>query len=82
LALQTALISAAVMQLAYTTKHKDLIPFGIGFVLITMGEFFKALGAEFLASGAILDIFASIALFFWLWQYLVIRFGLKKRFKF
>jgi len=77
LALQAALISAAVIQLSYTTKHKDLIPFGLGFVLVTIGEFFQGLGKEFAVSGAILYIFASISLFFWLWQYLVIRFNLK-----
>jgi len=81
LSLQAALISAAVLQLAYTTKHRDLIPFGMGFVLITIGEFFQVLGAEFGVSSAILYIFASISLFAWIWQYLIIRFNLSRKFK-
>jgi hypothetical protein len=80
LSLQAALISAAVLQLAYTTKHKDLIPFGLGFVLVTIGEFFQTLGVEFVISGAILYLFASISLFFWIWQYLTIRFNLKVKY--
>lgn len=79
LSLQGALITAAVLQLAYTTKHRDLIPLGIGFILIAIGEFFQAIGAEFVASGAILYIFASISLIFWIWQYLIIRFNLARK---
>lgn len=81
LSLQSALISISVLQLAYTIKHRDLIPFGLGFILITIGEFFQSLGEEFAASGAILYIFASISLFFWIWQYLVIRFNLSRKLK-
>ena len=73
LALQAFLVSVSTFQLAYTTHHKDLIPFGVGFVLVAIGEFFLSLGENFLAASAIIFILASAYLFYWLWQYLVIR---------
>ena len=83
LTIQSALIALTTLALAYVTKHKDLIPLGVGFVLITAGHFFYALeqlrGFEGLGvTGSFLNIFASISLFVWLWQYLIIRFNLGK----
>ena len=82
LALQAFLISITVLQIAYFTKHKDLVPFEVGIVLVTIAEFFYFLdetGAYGITrtSGDFLYIFASIAFFYWLWQYLVIRFNLR-----
>lgn len=79
LTLQAILIAAATLQLAYTTKHRDIIPFAIGFVLIAIAEFFYSLktkegfeGME--TAGDFLYLFAAAALFSWLWSYLKIRF--------
>lgn len=84
LAIQSLLITILVLELAYTTKHRDLIPFGAGFLLATTAEFFYYLenikGFENIAlAGSFLYIFAAICLFYWLWGYLVIRFNLKKK---
>jgi len=84
LAIQAALIAITVLQIAHTTKHNDLIPFGVGFVLIACAEFFYFLQRtknfeEIALAGDFLYVFASIALFYWLWQYLVIRFNLGKK---
>src|SRR3990167_499423 len=84
LAVQASLVAATVLNLAHVTKHNDLIPFGVGFVLIACAEFFYFLertkNFEGIAqAGTFLYIFASITLFYWLWQYLVIRFNLGKK---
>ena len=84
LAIQASLVAVLVLRLAHVTKHNDLIPFGVGFVLIAAGEFFYALQKQtalgnLQTAGDFLYIFASIALFWWLWQYLVIRFNLVKK---
>ena len=84
LAIQASLVAVLVLRLAHVTKHNDLIPFGVGFVLMAVGEFFYTLKKQTMlgnlqTAGDFLYIFASIALFYWLWQYLVIRFNLKPR---
>ena len=84
LAIQASLVAVLVLRLAHVTKHNDLIPFGVGFVLIATGEFFYALKKQttlgnLQTAGDFLYIFASIVLFYWLWQYLVIRFNLGKK---
>ncbi|OGD94027.1 hypothetical protein A2697_00850 [Candidatus Curtissbacteria bacterium RIFCSPHIGHO2_01_FULL_41_44] len=81
LSVQGALISTTTLALAKITKHNDLILFGLGFVLITIGKFFSYLEntlgvANMALSASILYILAAITLFYWLWQYLVIRFNL------
>lgn len=83
LAVQTLTIALLVFQIAYSTKHRDLIPLGVSFILIAAGEFFYYLEsvrgfASIQAAGSFLYIFAGVALFYWLWQYLVIRFNLKQ----
>lgn len=82
LAIQALMIALAILQLAYNTKHKDLIPLVTGFILMSTGEFFYYLnnikGFENISqAGNFLYIFASIALFYWLWSYLAIRFAVK-----
>lgn len=84
LAIQASLVATLVLHLAHVTKHNDLIPFGVGFVLIAVGEFFYSLQKQtafgnLQTAGDFLYIFASIALFWWLWQYLVIRFNLARK---
>lgn len=83
LALESLLIAIVVLSIAKVTKHNDLIPFGIAYVLVSVGEFFYFLvaktnfGSGINVAGAFLYIFASVAFTYWLWQYLVIRFNLK-----
>lgn len=73
------LIAIAIFQLIYTTKHKDFIPLGVGFVLITAGEYLYSLEkmsnlASLAAAGAFLYLLASLVLLAWLWSYLALRF--------
>ena len=84
LAAQTFLIAITIMQIAYHTKHKDLIPLITGFFLITIAEFFYSLEEQTMlgnlkTAADFLYIFASIVVFYWLWQYLVIRFNLQRK---
>lgn len=77
-ALLSLLTALAIFQLVYTTKHNDMIPLGIAFVLITVGEYFYNLqsveGLKTIAvAGAFLYLFASGVLLFWIWTYLAIR---------
>lgn len=69
----------AIFQLAYTTKHRDLIPLGVGFTLMSMGEYLYHLQSyeslNYLsAAGSFLYLFASLVLLTWIWSYLAIRF--------
>lgn len=85
LAVQNLLISLNVFEIAYNTKHRDLIPFGAGFLLMTTAEFFyyldKVEGFQNIGvAGDFLYIFASIALSIWLWSYLAIRFSFAQKF--
>lgn len=82
LAAQSFLIALVVLEIAKNTKHNDLIPFGVGFVLFAAAELFYSLelraGFQNISLGGhFLYIFGSIGLFWWLWSYLVIRFNLK-----
>jgi len=83
LALMSFLITINIFQISYTTKHKDLTPFGAGFLLIFIAEFFRAVESTKTGSlsfaSAFLYFFASLALLYWLWQYLVIRFNLDRK---
>ncbi len=77
--IESALIAIVIFQLVYTTKHKDLIPLGVGFVLISMGEYFysletKANLSQLAIAGAFPYLFASLVLLLWLWSYLALRF--------
>lgn len=79
LATQSFLVTVVILQLAYYTKHKDLIPLTTGFILMAIGEFFFYLesskGIQNLSYAANFSyIFSSLVFFYWLWQYLVIRF--------
>lgn len=81
LSAQSFLIALVVLEIAKNTKHNDLIPFGIGFVLFAAAELFYSVeiraGFQNISLGGhFLYIFGAIALFLWLWQYLVIRFNL------
>ena len=82
LSLQAFLIAISVLQISYSTKHKDLIPLVTGFFFMTIAELFfyleKFKGYENLDLAAnLMYIFCAIAFFYWLWSYLVIRFNLK-----
>lgn len=78
LATQSFLVAVVILQLAYYSKHKDLIPLTTGFILMAIGEFFFYLdsrGIQNLSYAANFSyIFSSLVFFYWLWQYLVIRF--------
>lgn len=78
LALQAFLIAITILQISYTTKHKDLIPLVTGFILLAIGEFFHSLAASSSSGlfGDFMYVFAAIIFAYWLWQYLVIRFNL------
>lgn len=76
---EAALIAVVIFQLVYTTKHKDLIPLGAGFVLIAMGEYFysletKANLSQLAIAGVFPYLFASVVLLLWLWSYMALRF--------
>lgn len=74
---QTLLVSISVLQLTYTTKHRDLIPFAIGFVLITIAEFFLSMESSGLELAALLlYLIAQGALILWWWSYVAIRFSI------
>jgi len=78
-------ISMAIFQLVYITKHRDLIPLGVGFALISVTEYlyflegvenFKHVSAAVVIPYilAALDIFASFILIYWIWPYVSLRF--------
>lgn len=73
------LITVAVFQLAYTTRHRDLIPLGVSFTLISVGEYLYHLEdierlKQLALAGSFLYLFASLILFGWVWSYLALRF--------
>lgn len=73
------LTTVAIFQLAYTTRHRDLIPLGVSFTLISVGEYLFHLESieqlKHLAfAGSFLYLFASLILLGWVWSYLAIRF--------
>ncbi len=73
------LVTVVIFQLAYTTKHRDFIPLGLGFCLLSIGEYFYHLGTierlKYLsAAGSFLYLFSSLVLLGWVWSYLAIRF--------
>ena len=69
--IQTLLISISAFHLASaSTRHKDLISFGVGFLLISVGEYFNFIESihgygDFQSAGALLQIFAGLAFFNW-----------------
>ncbi len=69
----------AIFQLAYTTKHRDLIPLGVGFTLLSVGEYLYHLKdieqlKQLALAGSFLYLFASLILLGWVWSYLSLRF--------
>lgn len=69
----------AIFQLAYTTRHRDLIPLGVSFTLISVGEYLYHLKdiesiKQLAAAGSFLYLFASLILLGWVWSYLALRF--------
>lgn len=73
------MITVGIFQLAYTTRHRDFIPLGVGFTLISIGEYFfhlkdVVLLKELASAGSFLYLFASLILLGWVWSYLAIRF--------
>ncbi len=73
------LTTMAIFQLAYTTRHRDFIPLGVSFTLISVGEYLFHLeiidGLKQLAvAGSFLYLFASLVLLAWVWSYLALRF--------
>jgi len=84
LAIQSLLISISLLQISYSTKHKDLIPLVTGFTLLAISEFFnyleKVRGIQnFSLAADFVLLFTAITFFYWLWQYLVIRFNLNQK---
>lgn len=73
------LVTVGIFQLAYTTKHRDLIPLGVSFTLIAVGEYFYHLQnieqlKQVALAGSFLYLFASLILLGWVWSYLALRF--------
>ncbi|MDO8452415.1 MAG: hypothetical protein Q7S79_01540 [bacterium] len=69
----------AIFQLAYTTRHRDLIPLGVSFTLTSIGEYLYHLKdieqlKQLALAGSFLYLFASLILLGWVWSYLAIRF--------
>ena len=72
------LTTLGIFQLAYATKHQDLIPLGVGFTLISVGEYFYHLEnivqlKQLALAGSFLYLFASLILLGWGWSYLALR---------
>ncbi len=73
------LTTLVIFQLAYTTKHRDLIPVGVGFSLLSIGEYFYHLEtidklSQLAKAGSFLYLFSALVLLGWVWSYLAIRF--------
>lgn len=73
------MITFVILQLAYSTSHRDLIPLGVGFTLISVGEYLYHLKtiesiSQLSAAGSFLYLFASLILLGWVWLYLALRF--------
>lgn len=73
------LTTVGIFQLAYTTKHQDLIPLGVGFTLISVGEYLYHLKdveqlKQLASAGSFLYLFASLVLLGWGWSYMALRF--------
>lgn len=73
------LTTVGIFQLAYTTKHRDLIPLGVSFTLISAGEYLYHLEdidklKQLAVAGSFLYLFASLVLLVWAWSYLAMRF--------
>lgn len=73
------LTTVGIFQLAYATKHQDLIPLGVGFTLISVGEYFYHLEnivqlKQLALAGSFLYLFASLILLCWGWSYMALRF--------
>lgn len=84
LATLSSLIAFTTLQIAYSKKHNDLIFFGIGFFIFAIADLFYYLAnfptfTNFQLAGSMLHVIASITLFAWLWQYLVVRYNLKRK---
>lgn len=79
------LVTVGIFQLAYTTKHRDLIPLGVSFTLISAGEYFYHLQnieqlKQVAVAGSFLYLFASLILLGWVWSYLALRFMHRPKF--
>lgn len=73
------LTTVGIFQLAYATKHQDLIPLGVGFTLVSVGEYFYHLEnivqlKHLALAGSFLYLFASLILLGWGWSYMALRF--------
>lgn len=77
---QSMAVFISIFNLAYTTKHRDLIPFGLAFILTTIAFLFTALQPysreNFVTSQALLHLFAQLAFLYWWWSYVAIRFSI------
>lgn len=72
------LTTVGIFQLAYTTKHRDLIPLGVGFTLISVGEYLYHLKdieqlKQLVLAGSFLYFFAALILLGWVWSYMALR---------
>ena len=72
------MITVGVFQLAYTTSHRDLIPLGVSFTLISVGEYLFHLKdieqlKQLAVAGSFLYLFASLILLGWAWSYIALR---------
>jgi len=73
------LTTVSIFQLAYTTKHRDLIPLGVGFTLLSVGEYLYHLETierlnQLALAGSFPYLFSSLVLLGWVWSYLALRF--------
>lgn len=74
-----SITTGAIFGLAYTMRHRDLIPLGVGFTLLAAGEYLYHLETierlrQLGPSGSFLYLFAAVILLGWGWSYLVMRF--------
>lgn len=73
---QALLIAITTFQLIYTPNHRNLIPFGIGALLVTLGEYFYSFESsgnlmQIVPAGSFLYLFASLVIFAWILYYLI-----------
>lgn len=82
LAIQAGMVALVIIQLTYVTSHRDFIPLGITFVLLSVAEFLKSQSEIYGAAPGIVYLFASGFLFSWIWQYLAPRLRIRPQKKF
>lgn len=82
LSIQSGLVALVVLQLAYTTRHRDFIPLGVGFVLMSVAEFLKSQGTEYSPGAPLIYLFVTLFFGIWLWQYISPRLQIRSSLRF